>query len=91
MNEDLSAFFGDFAVTVKLINGSTIKGIIDAPFVSVGEGAAVESSAVSLIVKTSDVSTVEYGDLLEIADVEYAARGNEPDGLGVTVLRLERQ
>jgi hypothetical protein len=90
MQEDLSAFFGDFAVCFELSSGGSVKGIVDAPFVSVGEGAAVESSAVSLIVKTCDVEDVVHGDIGELDEVEYTVRGIEPDGLGVTVLRLER-
>jgi hypothetical protein len=90
MQEDLTAFFGDFAVDVTVSAGSTFKAIIDAPFVSVGDGAGVESSALSLIAQTEDVDDLAHGEILEIADVEYVVRGIEPDGLGVTMLRLER-
>jgi hypothetical protein len=90
VEEDLTAFFGDFSVAATHPQGSTFNGIIDASFVSVGEGAAVESSAVSLIAQTEDVSDLAHGEILEIANVEYVVRGIEPDGLGVTTLRLER-
>jgi hypothetical protein len=90
MDEDLTAFFGDFASDVTLPTGSTFKGIVDASFVTVGEVAGVESSAISLIAKTADVADLGHGEIVEIASVEYAVRGIEPDGLGVTTIRLER-
>jgi hypothetical protein len=89
MREDLSAFFADFATTVRLPSGRTVKAIVDAPFVGVGEPAAVESAAVSLFAQTADVRDVEFGDILEFDGVDHTVRGVEPDGLGMTVLRLE--
>jgi hypothetical protein len=90
MEEDLTAFFGDFSVDATLPEGSTFKAIIDTSFVAVGEGAAVESTAVFLLAQTADVGDLGHGEIVEIADVEYAVRGIEPDGLGVTTIRLER-
>jgi hypothetical protein len=90
MKEDLTAFFGDFATDVKVTAGSTFKAIIDAPFMSVGDGAGVESSALSLIAQTEDVADLAHGEILEVDNVEYVVRGIEPDGLGVTTIRLER-
>ena len=88
MREDLSAFFGDFSTSVQA-NGCTFTGIIDAPYVGVGEVAAVESAASSRLAKSADVASLGQGDVLVIESVEYVVRGIEPDGLGITTLRLE--
>lgn len=90
MKEDLAAFFPDFQTTVTQDNSATFQGIIEAPFVQVGEGAGVESSALSLICLTVDVADVGAGSILGIDDVEYTVRGVEPDGIGITTLRLEK-
>lgn len=90
MREDLTVFLGDFAETVTLTSGRTFKAVVDATFVGVGDGVAeVESSAISIIAKTADTKGVEFGIVVDLDDVSYVVRGIEPDGTGMTVLRLE--
>lgn len=93
MIEDLGVFFGPpFAEKVLVSGGGSFPVIVQAPFVGVGEVAAVESAAISLECKSADVSkfSVKHGTALTLNAEAYIVRGIEPDGTGVTVLRLEK-
>jgi hypothetical protein len=91
MKEDLSAFFGDFASEVRSSLGRTFSAILESEYAGVGEMPETDSAAYSLICKSADLSTanVGHGSVLTIECVEYVVRSVEPDGTGVTVLRLE--
>ncbi len=85
--EDLTAFFGDFAQTCT-IAGGTVTGIFDAPYErSLG---MVDSSGPVLTIRAADWPDVARGDSVTIDATEYSVLGIEPDGTGVTVLRLQR-
>jgi hypothetical protein len=57
----------------------------------VGDGVAeVESSALSLLAQTADLTDVAFGTPVEMNNVQFLVRGMEPDGTGMTLLRLER-
>lgn len=79
----------DFAVTAT-IGGSPVVGIFDNPWIGpeVGE---VETSLnqPTLLVRTSDVSTVSKGDTIIINSANYTVVGIEPDGTGLTSLVLK--
>lgn len=90
MNEDLAVFFADWSKPVRLANGATFRAITDAPFVTVGEGPGVNSSAPSLIATDEDVEGIEFDEVLNYCGVDYVVRAIEPDGTGMTTLRLER-
>jgi hypothetical protein len=87
--EDLSAFFGDFSQSIRIQRGGTFRAILEAEYAPVGEVAEVDSAAYSLTCKSADLTGVGHGTILEIECVEYVVRSVEPDGTGVTVLRLE--
>lgn len=90
MREDLSVFLADFAETVTLTNGKTFKAVRSADFVEVGDsGAGVESSAPTFLARTADVVGVAFGTVVELDNVQYVVRGVQPDGTGMTALRLE--
>lgn len=84
--ENLDAFLADFAVTATLPSGSNVAVIFD-------NGARmlldVMGSEPVCQAKSSDVSGIEYGDTLLIQGAGYTVRGIEPDGTGMTTLRLE--
>lgn len=68
-----------------------IIGIYDAPFVAVGVADAdVESSLPTFTVSTASMPCkVGHGDALFIDGRGYTVRGFQPDGTGMTVLRIE--
>ena len=67
----------------------TIIGLFDAPFeaVSVLTGS-VELTSPQATVKTADTVDLRHGDWLEVGATAYRIVGIQPDGTGVTVLRL---
>lgn len=88
--EDLTPFFftTDFAVT-GMLAGSHVTGIIDTPYLeALGE---VEGRQPVFFLPTASAPSVAHGQELVIGAKTYKVRGVEPDGTGVTLLRLEEQ
>lgn len=88
--EPIAAFFNtdDFAVSATL-NGAAVTGIFDnGYFEPFGE---VEGRQPTFTLPTSSASSTVHGHVLAIGSATYKVRGVEPDGTGVTVLRLEAQ
>jgi hypothetical protein len=88
--EDLSPFFStdDFAVSATL-NGVAVTGIFDAGYLEAfGE---VEGRQPAFTLPTASASAAAHGQSLVIGVTTYKVRGVEPDGTGVTLLRLEKQ
>ena len=89
-SEDLSAFInsdtpGYVSATVA---GVVVDTLFDNGFVLAGMG--VEGVDALLHVKTADVPGVAHGAAVVANAVNYRVCGIEPDGHGVTMLRLER-
>lgn len=85
--EDLASFFTDFGVDATL-NGEAVRVIFDAAYV---DPLGVESSGPVATLPTADAATVAHGQTLIVSGTTYKVRGVEPDGTGITLLRLERQ
>lgn len=93
--EDLSDFFDTehgFAVTVVYDGNVSVEGIFDAEYFEPSAGmAGVQSSQPVFLCMTADVEDAAHGETLEIDDDTYHIVGVEPDGTGITMLRLEKQ
>ncbi|PTR17498.1 hypothetical protein C8R31_101662 [Nitrosospira sp. Nsp2] len=87
--EDLSVFFDtdEFADAVTY-NGAPLAGIFDNAYF---EGQGIQGSQPVFTCPTADVASARHGDLLVRAGVTYKVVGVEPDGTGITLLRLEKQ
>jgi hypothetical protein len=87
--EDLDPFFdpSEFAddVTYK---DNPIAGIFDNSYF---EGQGIQGSQPVFTCRTMDVPAARHGDILVRAGTTYKVVGVEPDGTGVTLLRLEKQ
>ena len=85
---NLAPFFNaaDFAVQAT-VRGRTINIIFDEQYIDV-EG--VESSQPAATCQSADVADVEQDDALTVQGREFRIIGIQPDGTGVTVLRLQR-
>lgn len=71
----------------------SISGIFDAEHSigAIGEGLEIASVAPQVLVRTSDLpSWAGDGDTVTIDSVAYKVRFKEPDGTGMTVLKLEK-
>ena len=88
--EDLAPFFTDFADTATL-DGSSVLGIFDGDYVDV---LTAEGSGPAFTLPTDD-AVASHGSTLVISTGRgigtYKVRNIQPDGTGVTVLRLEKQ
>ena len=89
--EDLAPFFStsDFAVDATL-GGTAVTGIFDAAYLE-PLGSIVEGVGPVFMLSTADAASSAHGTTLVIGAATYKVRGIEPDGTGVTLLRLERQ
>lgn len=85
--EDLDAFFTDFGVDATL-NSASVRVIFDAAYT---DPLGVESVGPVATLPTADAATAAHGQTLIVASTTYKVRGVEPDGTGITLLRLERQ
>ena len=77
--------------SVVLAGVDRISGVFDSAFI---DALGVESVTPVFITRSETLDDLDtaHGDTLDRADgTRYLIRGIEPDGTGVTVLRLERQ
>jgi hypothetical protein len=92
--EDLTAFFStdDFAVSALYNGTTTINVILYTAYYEENMGrVGFEGSAPVALARTADVPGVAHGVSLVIYGVTYSVVGVEPDGTGLTTLRLEKQ
>ena len=88
-DEDLSVFFDtdEFADAVTY-NGAPLVGIFDAAYF---EASGIQGNQPVFICPTASVPAARHGDILVRSGVTYKVVGVEPDGTGITLLRLEKQ
>lgn len=84
--EDLSLFFSDFATTAT-IGGSSVSAIFDSEFLAAF--GLVETAAPMLTARSADVSGASVGDAVTVNSTSYKIASLEPDGTGITVVRLK--
>jgi hypothetical protein len=85
---DLSAFFDPadgFVVEASLDGADPIYVHLDAGF---AEALDIATAAPVVTARTADVTAAARGSVLTINGDDYEVRGIEPDGTGLTVLRL---
>lgn len=90
--EDMSAYLrtGDFGTAaVYSGSGATINGILDAEYLE--PMGRVQASQPVFTCSTADVASATHGQTLTVGATVYKIVGVEPDGTGMTVLRLEKQ
>lgn len=87
MTFDDPAFFSDFAIDLT-VNGVAVRGIFDNAFGS-AFGGMIDGSGPMVRLPSSVVAS--RGNPVVIASTQYVITSVEPDGTGLTVLRLEQQ
>ena len=80
------AFFTDFAIDIT-VNGLPARGIFDNGFASTFSGMVDGTSPVLHMLSAVPVAR---GDTAIISGASYTVTGVEPDGTGVTQLRLDK-
>jgi hypothetical protein len=76
----------DFAVPAT-VRGRTISVIFDEQYV---DALGVESSQPAATCSSADAEGVEQDEMITISGREFRIIGVQPDGTGVTVLRLHK-
>lgn len=94
MTEDFTAFLDpdEFATTVT-VGGSSVNVIFDADYVAVDVGTGVMSSVGPVILcdeSDAAVAAVVEGTAVIVNAVNYTVAEIQPDGTGMTMLRLRR-
>jgi hypothetical protein len=89
--ENLAPFFSvdEFAVDATL-GGVAVRGIFDTAYLE-PLGNLIESSGPVFTLPSVDAASAAHGTTLVVAATTYKVCGIEPDGTGVTLLRLEAQ
>ena len=86
MRLDPAAYFTDFAIDIT-VNGLPARGIFDNGFASTFSGMVDGTSPVLHMLSAVPVAR---GDTAIISGASYTVTGVEPDGTGVTQLRLDK-
>lgn len=84
--EDYSPYLADFA-TDCIVGGAAVLGIFDDAYQDV-LGLASGTSPV-LLLPTASVGSATIGSSITVGAASYTIAGMEPDGVGMTRLRLQ--
>jgi len=89
--ENLAAFFdpAEFGALAVYNGGATIGGIFDRDYVE-PLGDTMQGNGPVFQCASADVPSAIHGDTLLIDGELFNVRGVEPDGTGLTLLRLEK-
>lgn len=82
--DDPAAFMTDFAADATL-DGAAVRGVFDNGFASAMD---IAGTAPSLLLPSSSAASAAAGQTLVVGGVSYTVTGVEPDGTGMTLLRL---
>ena len=82
---DNAAFFTDFAIDLT-VNGAAVRGVFDNPYAA-AFGGMVNGSGPQVFVPSE--TAVTRGNPVVIGVKTYTVVGVEPDGTGITLLRLD--
>ena len=88
--DDIPALLTDFGVVATLASGRSVSGIFDSDYIGVGD-IAVESSGPAFTLSSADATAHEIaiGTAIQVGSADYVVRSVQPDGTGITLLRLE--
>jgi hypothetical protein len=91
--DDLAFFFQDFG-TVGTLDGQPVLVIFDNPVeteaLGAYGGAGVATAHPRARLRTAQVPASPFGKLLVIPQGRFTVREHEPDGTGLSVLRLSK-
>ncbi len=84
--EDIAAYFDDFGVDAT-VAGAAVRGIFDNGFL-IALGVTAGSGPV-LLVDSAGVTSAAQGGTVTLPGGSYTITAMEPDGTGMTLLRLQ--
>lgn len=78
-------------VPVSQADGSSFFGIFESAYQNaLSNGVDVESSDPTILARSSDVAALVKDTALTVASVSWRLKRQEPDGTGMTTLRLRQ-
>lgn len=83
--ENFAPFMADFA-TDCIVGGQAVLGIFDDAY---ADPLGVSGSTPVLRLPTASVGSASFGDSVTVGATSYTIAGMEPDGTGLTRLRLQ--
>lgn len=86
MTEDFTPYFADFGVDAT-VAAVAVRGIFDNDFLTT-LGITAGSGPV-LLLPTASVGSAVQGSAVVVAAISYTITALEPDGTGMTLLRLQ--
>jgi len=84
--EDIGAYL-DMLGQAVTVAGVSVRTVFDADY---GEAFGVGTSVPAITCATADVSAAVLGTAVTVGATAYTVRAVEPDGQGVTVLKLQK-
>jgi hypothetical protein len=72
--------------TTATIGAATVYGVFNNAYT---DSLDIEGTAPSFVARTTDVSSVVHGTTVTINSTAYVCRGNQADGLGLSLLILQ--
>lgn len=91
ITENLAPFFADFAATGCTVGGVAVKAILENDL-SLGRVGVMGMAGVAptLLLATGSIPSDPVGLAAVVAGASYLVAAHEPDGTGLSLLRLER-
>ena len=86
LTEDFAPYFADFGVDATLPSGAVVRGIFDNGFV---DAFGVSDTEKAFTAPATAVSALVYGHTVTISGTAYTVAELQPDGTGVTRVRLK--
>jgi len=86
---DIYYIVNDCGVTITTATSGEVKAIYDNPYIALTDDLiSVASSERILYCVSSDVTSLKVGDMVTIGNKNYKITHKEPDGTGLTILRV---
>lgn len=83
-----AAVLGALSNAPATIAGTVVDGVFDAAYL---DALGMTGNSPVFRCATADVASVAPGDAVVIGDTDYTVVGIEPDGVGMTLLRLQEE
>jgi hypothetical protein len=84
----------EFGVSATITSNSstyTVQGIFDNGHFQIDNGFTVVSTLqTTFLCRTADIAEIEQGDAVVVSGVTYKVVDIQPDGTGMTTLRLQK-
>lgn len=82
-------FIPEWTTPVSMPGGAVVDGIFDKQHLQAAFDIPIDANAPQVALLSSDADGLNDGDPLIISGKQYRSKGFEPDGQGITIVKLE--